>query len=273
MLFINQTDALISIPKLTLLWPVKWGAWLSRDSLILGVAAFSMFSQFLAFLFPGRRICRCLAAISYLFVVSLDFAYGNIGHAAHATLWVMLVLCLAPDWNENAPTRNQRERMLLNFFFCQVLLGFFYFLAGGWKVLMAFSQLFAGEPNSFQLDVLSRVLAERLLLGNTRTIFGPWLIDHAWIGFFAFWLTVYAEITIFFAAFRPHLHRIIGVLLILFHMVAVITLAPNFGLNVVLLGIFFVMSPFHPENWSLIQAARSLPGAGLFSLLKGFTKR
>jgi hypothetical protein len=274
MLFLNQSEGYIVIPKLELLWPIAWGSFFSRENLILGIASFSIFANFFAFLFVRWRITRILAALAYLFLVTVDFVYANVGHASHATLWLMLLSALAPSWKAEKNPRAIRERVLLNFFHCQLLLTFFYFNAGLWKIWMAFSQLIRGEANAFQLDALSRILAERLLIGNTRTAFGPWLIDQPLLGYFSLWFTIYAELAALLIVFRPQLHRVFGAALILFHLVTALTLAPSFSLNVLALGIFFVLSPFHPEGLKKNQIFFSLPLLGkLFSGKKGFINK
>jgi len=172
--------------NLVYLWPVYWMHYLSRGMGLNIIFIFTLLSATLALALPNFRIIRVAVAYFYLCQVSVDYAEGNVGHASHATLWIVIILALIPTWRSRQHYRIERQRVLNYFFFGQVLVAFFYFCSGLWKIGTAITQFAMGEHNAFQFDAVSRILAERLLVGYDHNA-GPFFISHPILGWLGFW--------------------------------------------------------------------------------------
>jgi hypothetical protein len=70
---------------------------------------------------------------------------------------------------------------------------------------------------------------------------------------------IYFELFSIVIAFRPGLHRLWGLLLIAFHIGTILILSFSFTVNILLLALLFVMSPFHPRNQTRQQLLLQLP--------------
>jgi hypothetical protein len=241
--FLSQFETYAKVPDSALPWPLFWHGLMSRAAMLdlLGIAGV------LGFIFvmiaPGWRSARMIATWILLFQSSVEYAWGDVGHAGHAYFWTLFVLALAPSWRAREHRRAIRQRVLVNFGHVQLLLALFYFLSGAAKLLVACQQLLAGTVSAFHWTGMARILAARLLLGNTRTVLGGFLIDHPGLSYSGFWTTVVVELSSLWVLLRPSYHRVWGMLIVSFHLMMVLSLSPNFVSNIFLVMIFFVLSP------------------------------
>jgi hypothetical protein len=257
--FFPHFDSYSKIPDSALPWPVFWHSALSRPALLNVIGAGSALAYLFVLVKPGLRLARVLVAYAFLCQLGMAYAWGDVGHADHAYFWTLVVLALAPCWKPGESRRKVRQRVLQNYFFCQVLLAFFYFLSGVAKMLVAFQQLFAGTYSTFHLTGMSRILAARLLLGNTDTLLGDFLVAHPTLAFLGFWSTVAAELSGLWLAFRPRYHRAWGFVMAAFHLMMALSLSPNFSSNLFLVTVLFVLSPFAGDQRWCERACRLIP--------------
>ncbi len=146
------------------------------------------------------------------------------------------------------------------FWSAQLVVLFFYSLTGMWKIYFSFKALFEGRIGGFSFGGFSYIVANRILQGNEDTVLGDFFVHHEIIGWALFIGTMYLEGASILIVFRPRLHRVWGVGLILFHFVMRLTMGFAFPENVALVGLLFVCSPFTPEKVSVKEAISDLPG-------------
>ena len=106
----------------------------------------------------------------------------------------------------------------------------------------------------FARDALARQIVDQLLRTNSTSLLGPFFIEHPFLGWPLNLGAVYLELFAFVSVFRFSLHRFWGVTLILFHLGTYLMMKVSFHINILLLGLFFVYSPFAlPRNsWRVI---------------------
>lgn len=92
-------------------------------------------------------------------------------------------------------------------------------------------------------------LAANLLESDTDSIIGGFLIHNHWISWPLYLSGIYLEVFAVYSVFRPTLHKILGIFLILFHI----------SENIFILGLFFVLSPLKEEKFNIKKILVNLP--------------
>lgn len=230
------------------LWPV---AWLTHVPLRGGVGAIlilDLVGALLAAAWPEKRWARALFFLGLFECVAFNNSYGKIGHSLH--LWVLVsgLLVFLPDLKTETPSRLQRQKFLLTFWAAQAMVMLIYSMSGLGKFVVAIYQLCAGQANAFTPGGLAAIVAERLTETNSRSLLGPWLIDHPFAGWPLMLGDMYLQLFALWAVFRPSLHRLWAVGLILFHIGSYLLLTISFPQNALLLALFFLNSPFRREH-------------------------
>ena len=245
------------------LWPV---AWLGRVELrhgILFVLVLYLLGAFFGAVLPEKRWARALAFLGLFEFVAFNNSFGKIGHSLHVWVLTAFLLIFLPEFSKTF-SRGNRQRFLTIFWGCQATLLLIYTMSGLGKILGAFYQIGLGETNAFMPSALASIVAQRLLETNSRSLLGPWLIDHPLAGWPIMLGDLYLQLFAFCAAFRPSLHKPWAIALILFHIASFLFLTINFAPNALLLALFLILSPFRsPEhNWQ--HSLGDLPLFGSF---------
>lgn len=247
------------------LWPARWvdGADPRRhiDLILVGYTI----AAALAAAFPRSRTARVLFSIALLQYLSVKFGFGKINHSSHAWLFTSLAFIALPSaraWR--SPTTRTRHLVLQVLWSAQALMLFTYTLTGLWKLYYAVdAALFSTRIGAFHPRGFSLIIAQELLLSNRPTLLGEWLVEHHWVGWALFNGTIYLQVTSLLASLRPRLHRIWGFGLIAFHIGTQLAMGFTFLPNIVLLGLFLVLSPWAPERSAPGDVVADLPGIRL----------
>jgi hypothetical protein len=244
------------------LWPAAWWfGWFSvRTSVNLIFPGYLVASIVVAAL-PERRWARVAYAFTLLQYMAFINGFDKTNHNLHAWLFVGAILIFLPrgPW-EGSSRKGDRQYFLTVFWSAQFVVLFFYSLTGMWKIFFAFKALAVGRTGGFNFAGFSYIVASRILKGNEDTVLGHFFVHHEIIGWALYIGTMYLEGASVLIAFRPRLHRVWGIGLILFHFATQLTMGFSFTENVVLVGLLFVCSPFVPEKVSVKEALCDLPG-------------
>ncbi len=246
------------------LWPVAWLTLVPLRAGIKAILCLYLSTALAAAMWPEKRWARALAFLGLFEYIAFNNSYGKIGHALHAWMLTAALLIFLPDCNERAgaASRTVRQRFLLVFWACQAGLMLLYSMAGLGKVAGSVYQLCSGQTHAFAPGALAAIVAERLVETNSRSLLGPWLIEHPLAGWPMMLGDIYLQLFAFVAVFRPSLHRAWGLGLILFHMGSFLLLTINFPQNALLLALLLVNSPFRCENETWRHAFADLPLLG-----------
>lgn len=252
------------------LWPAGWIPGDDpRRGITLVLIAYTG-ATVLAMCFPKQRLARLAYSVALLQFLSVSMAFGKINHDYHAWWWTSALLVFLPTGGAfRRGGRAVQHRLLATLWAAQVMILFFYTLTGLWKLEHAVRALRSGAVSAFELDGFSLIVAERLLQTNQTTLLGELLVDHPLPGWVLFNGTMYLEATSILIAFRPRLHRVWGIGLLLFHLGTQLAMGFTFFPNVVLLGLLFLASPWAPEEIDVRAMILDLPGIRLISRLAG----
>lgn len=248
------------------LWPVALLAdtvgvdWLG-NALVMSLLPTAL--GLLAVALPGFFAVRVGVFLYLLVTVAFQNSFGAENHASHFFVYVSFAFLFLPRAVGRHPPMVRRDAMstIAVFWLAQAILLLSYSLAGFWKVWVSGAELLV--PDSF-----SRVLLERMFSDSKEVpVLLPFVVSHTYVGWPLFLSLIYVQCVSLFALFRPHLHRSLGIALILFHFGTVWLMNITFDYRIVFIGLFFVFSPLAPERFSLLATLRSLPLLGVpFSL-------
>ena len=209
--------------------------------------------------FPGFLIGR-LGIFLYLFTaVALQNSHGAINHGSHFFVYVGFALLFLPPAANHPDRMSRKDAMgcIMVFWFAQSIPLLAYSLAGFWKIWGSGFELLASD--GFIRILLDRTMTDTLPVPPLV----PFAVQHAYLSQFLLLGVIYIQISAIFALFRPHLHRPLGVALILFHLGTDWLLNIRFNEFIVIIGILMVFSPFSPGHFSWFNVARSLPLLGI----------
>ena len=253
-------------------WPVALlldafgGGWVEYAPFIAMCAALL---ALLAAVLPGALVLRLGVFLGVFALAALRNSYGAINHEHYIVVYASFALLFLPSrigWGGprigkgvdrgGRISRADTLALLRVFWLTQALALLPYTLSGYWKIRHSGLELFSG-------DAMARLLLDRI--ANQAADIPPLLPLVVANGYIAQGLllgAVYMQIFALFALFRPHLHRPVGIGLILFHFGTGWLLNIPFEAHVVVNGLFLLFSPLAPKRFSALELARSLPLAG-----------
>jgi hypothetical protein len=243
------------------LWPAGW--WFQAVSVRTGVnmifGAYLVATLF-ALALPQLRLARIAYAFTLLQYMAFINGFDKINHDFHAWLFVSLVLILLPKgpWVSSRRTAD-RQYFLVVFATAQFVMLLFYTLTGFWKVYGATTDFAAGRIGGFNFSGFSYIVANRLVQTSQVAVLGDFFVKHEVYGWALFVGTMYLESFSVIITFRPRLQRVWGFGLILFHVGTQLAMGFTFAGNIVLLGLFFICSPFAPERVDIRATLLDLP--------------
>lgn len=244
------------------LWPIELLAgtvgvdWLAND---IVVALLPTTLGLLGVVFPGVLAVRLAVFLYLLLTVAFHNSYGAENHGGHFFVYVSFAFLFLPRAVGRPGPMPRRDAMacIAVFWLVQAILLLSYSLAGFWKVWVSGTELLV--PDSFARILLARLLSD----AKETPVLLPTIVSHTYAGWLLFLGLVYVQCGSMFALFRPHLHRALGVVLILFHFGTGWLMNITFHYRIVFVGLFLVFSPLAPTRFSLPSTLRSLPLLGL----------
>ena len=249
-------------PPTAPVWPIKIVEpltgidWLAYET---AVTIIGLAFAIAAALAPGVLVWRLGTFLYVLLQVALQNSYGSINHGTHGLLYISFALVFLPRDTYGRRNRIARENVLACLavlWLVQTALLLPYALSGFWKI-------WKGGLELFSPDALTRILLQRLLqeVDDIPPLL-PFVSEHTLLAQVMWLCAVYIEFFALLVVFRPHLHRPFGVLLMLFHVTSDWLMNIAFSSQVLMVGVFLVLSPVAPRT-SLSGIARSLPIAGI----------
>jgi hypothetical protein len=253
-----------SVGSFDLLWPV---AWLSHTGLDLGgkiIAHTGLAAAVLGLLWWRFLVVRVLVSIALLQYAAFASSSGAIQHGYHEWFWISVCFLLLPNGRIEtiAATRVQRMRFLTAFSLAPLLILLFYSLSGFYKCGHALAALVKGNIGGFSPDAMGITLAARAVQTGSEPMWANFAIDHPVLSW-PFYLGLYfVELVSLAVFFRPQLHRIWGMTLILFHVGTLLFMDIIFGQHILINGMLFLLSPFALGRASINAQLESVPVLG-----------
>ena len=219
-------------------------------------------SSILAVIWPQSRAWRLLVAVFLLQYLAYDFSFGKISHSSHMMLFLSWFWVLIPSMKEPSTRTKlwERQFLLMILFYAQATVALFYTLSGSWKLILGFFFDPTYAVHALSIESMSYTIADRLMtLKPQSTLLGPTIIENPWMGWLFMVSVIYFQVFAFVIAFRPKLHRLLGLSILLFHIGSIFTLGINFHSNIFCAGLIFVMSPFCTQGSSWKEILLELP--------------
>lgn len=247
------------------LWPVDllnglFGAdWLALAAKAPFTPVLCSLLGLLAVAFPGRLIWR-LGVFLYLFIyVAAEGSHGATNHGRYFYLYISFALLFLPSGVGRPALMTRKAAMdcLMVFWFAQLLPLLSYSLSGFWKIAHSGLELLSSD--GFVRILLSRMMSDT----QPVPVLLPFLVKNELLAQGLFLGVIYIQVSAILALFRPHLHRPLGIALMLFHLCTVWLLNIQFHEFAVVLGLLLVFSPFAPQRFSLQGLLQSLPLVGI----------
>jgi hypothetical protein len=210
-------------------WPVGW---LSRVPYHWGIGAIfalAIGASLLVVLRPASRASRVVFFLGFFQLVALANSFGKMNHPDHLGVWVAALFCF--------------------FSFSSVLAatGLFYSMAGMWKVV-TWIHGSAGSVSLLSRGGLAHAVALRYAETGSLPVFGDFVITHPNLSTVGVWIATYFQLFALYAAFRPRLHKLWGVALIVFHLGAWLGMGVPFVPTMALLALLWIGSPYAPQK-------------------------
>ena len=244
------------------LWPIDLVKDLTGtyvlDNMSTTVAFGASTSALLAVFFPRILLWRLGVFLYFFYVDALLNSYGFPGYATRIHVFISFTLLFLPlmDGARNVSRRNVLACLAV-FWFTQSLLLFTYVISGFWKIWDSGMEIFA-------VDGLTRIFISRALSDTTGIpLLLPIITPYVGLTHLIHLTIIYVEISALFVVSRPHLHRPYGIVLVLFHFGTDWILNVRFPTNILVVGLFLVLSPMAPKRFSLIGFVQSLPVIGI----------
>lgn len=253
--------AYIGKPPSAPLWPIDLLnqltglGWLTYT---IWISAAGLSFALLAALYPRVLAWRVGVFLYILIYIALRNSYGSINHGNYFYLYVSFALLFLPARTKaTLSARGGTLSCLAVLWLTQSFLLLPYTLSGLWKI-------WDGGLELFSSDSMVRILLNRAM-DDTDSIAPllPLVAQHNLVAQSMLLITVYVELFAILAVFRPHLLRPFGVVLILFHVGSYWIMDISFAANVLMIGLFVVLSPTAPSRFSLAGLVQSLPLIGI----------
>ena len=255
-------------PPTAALWPIKLleqltgVGWLANTT---AISATGLAVALLATMFPRNLVWRLGVFLYLLLHIALSNSYGSINHGSYYYLYVGFAMLFLPR-NENTDRMSHKNVLscLVVLWLTQSLLLLPYSLAGWWKIWNSRTELFS--PDGMVRILLDRTLDDADELEQLL----PFVVEHQYLAQSMLLVTVYVQFFALLAVFRPHLHRPFGIAIVLFHVGSDLVMGIPFSANILMVGLFLILSPTAPTKPSLIGILCSLPIAGI--LIRAWTR-
>jgi hypothetical protein len=222
------------------LWPIKWleifDFEIVKIALCISLVALSLVVLFSLESKPMRLVLFCVA----LFTIALSQSYLKISHQWHLHLFTLGILAFA--------NLKRKKNTLKYFFLVQLTILFVYSLSGTWKFLVSIYELFFLENSFYSHYAFASKIAFEMLIKKNEPLLSSFVLDFPAVFNGLLWVAVYIELFALYFAFKPRLHRFIGLSLLLMHLGNIAFLEVSFTKNIVIIGLFLIASPFAPNS-------------------------
>jgi hypothetical protein len=236
------------------------------------IALFYMGASVLVLLFIHTRWARALLWVAMLMAFGLKYSFGTLNHKEHMWLWVCGVFILLPSqrYETFQDNRNERQYLLDVFAAAQGIVLFFYMLTGLWKIVYGIAGLIKPVGvGIFSLHALPSIAVTHMITAHDAPYLAVWIAAHPVIGWILYLLVTWLEIMAPWVWFRPALHRPWAVIMSLFHIGTWLLMGIVFYLQIPLLALLFIYSPFGRKQYSFREILEQLPFFGrMFRYLK-----
>ncbi|MFK8058371.1 MAG: DCC1-like thiol-disulfide oxidoreductase family protein [Saprospiraceae bacterium] len=225
------------------IWTVKWVPLEYWETCVRSILFLFLTFSFFALIFWERsRLIRVGVFASMFFYLSLISSFGKIDHFMHIMTIASFLLIFAPTKKSEkiSPTG-----LLQVIFGIQTFILLAYFVSGFFKIYGIVDQELRGVTSALSPEALGRNVSKTSLAYDLDFFLSSFILDNP-SGLFSIGMIVGYLIELFsiYIIFKPNSHRIWGLLLMVLHAGILLSVGPDFSIQIFLVGIFLFLSPF-----------------------------
>lgn len=253
-------------------WPVFWIDFFSLPFAASAIRIFFITSAILGAFYYQHRWARILVFVGLLEFHAFESSF--ISFVPHWYFWVYtsFVFIFLPNiWREKI-NFEKIKNFLAVFWSAQVFILFSYTLSGFGKLFTGLLQFLNGEGSIFMVESASYQISNWLLRNETTSLWGEFLIQHSFLSYIILLLSIYLQTFSIWIAFRPRLHKLWAIGLIIFHVGTFFVFNIIWLPAMIILPLLFFDSPFLPKHFSWRKLFGDLPLFG-FLFLKTFPQK
>lgn len=240
-------------------FPIFWAEGVSYAAVVSIVFVTFVFTSLIGSFFYKNFTARLLAFLGILQFHAYNSSFGVPNHQWDIWLWVTFIFIFFPNvWKETL-SNERRKKFLIVFWVAQAFVLMTYTMSGIGKLLGSYDAIRAGQAHAFSQDAAALHISSLLLSMQETTIFGPAIVKNPILGWFPFIAVIYLQFFSFFIAFKPKLHRLWSLGLVLFHIGTYLSMRAIFVSPVAILMILFFSSPFQNQKNPWQQIFLDLP--------------
>lgn len=244
-------------PHFSPIWSLTWAHYVPYEIALNAVRFFFLGGMLLGAHLYRHRAARIVAFLALFQYVSFENSFGGINPGYYPLLYPFFWFLFLPDIPKSEMlSGDQRKSFLLVFWITQLFALAAYTMSGIGKLYDAAGDILAGRDITvFSPYALAYYIADWIPRLQREAILSDFFIDHPLLGFPVMLFTLYLFMFSAWVAFRPLLHRMWALLLIIFHIMVHLTMALPFSESILVLLLLFYDSPFQrPAKWQEVLA-------------------
>lgn len=253
--FPSWIDIIDSKSYFTPQWSSKWMTFVDWSFAVKSVFVYFILSSILGVLFWSRSIIvRIIVALGMFQYLSLISSFTIVDHYLHMMVIASIIFIFIPS----REAHNYKSDLLKVIFGLQTIILASYSVSGFYKLLGIAKQLKWGVTSVFSTTGMTLQSGKTSYFSGHEYFFQQFLTDHPSYWFGIFHLSGYLiEFFSLFILFKINLHRIWGLVLILFHLAIALTIGPDFSIHILTIGLFLLFSPFGAQRYDLWEDLKS----------------
>ena len=240
------------------IWPTVWMPSVDWELANRGVLLYFLASALLAcILWKKYRIVRIMVALGVFMYVALVSSFGKIDHYNHLLVLTSFLFIFLP--NSKSDQETDKVSFLQIFFGNQALILLTYFCSGYYKFKGIYEQESWGMLSALSPESLAHNIAKTSLARGESYFLSDFIFEHPGYHFSA--LLIFGYFVEFFSVyiiFKPQLHRLWGFVLIVLHGIILLTVGPDFSIQILVLAIFLLFSPFCLSEHGIANGLRCI---------------
>ncbi len=259
--FLGSTDSFLPQQKnFTPQWSLAWADGMGFENAALVIRLFFLGAAVSGALWYPYRAVRVLVFLAVFQVHGLLSSFAQADHHWYPSLYIAFFFAFLPNiWSREAHSLEIKKKFLFAFLAAQSAILLIYTMSGLGKIIGAIEQFRYGEMHAFAKDAFALHLASWLSNTNGTSAWGPFIIDHAWLGWPLFIGVLYVQFFSFWVIIRPSLHRLWALFLFLIHAGTQLTMNILFIGSAMFLFLLFFDSPFKKAETTWRDTAGDLP--------------
>lgn len=232
-------------------WGSSWIAYCDWSLAVRAVYIFFLLSSILGVVFWSRsRIVRIVVAFGLYQYLCLISSFGYTDHYLHMMSMAAIVFILLP-LNKSVTYKSDFLKVI---FGLQAIILATYSISGFYKLLGLVKQLKRGVASAISPNGMTLQSSKTSYFSGNEYFLQNYLIDHP-----SYWISTFQiggiliELVSILILFKIGLHRIWGLILIIFHLAISMTVGPDFSVHALVIALFVLFSPFGSDRYDLVN--------------------